>query len=213
MSDIYDPIEQVTAYLENHFSGEILDIGPGPKLFPTATCSADWNVWKDSKVADNHVVDINFNIDQLPFKDIDYVYCRHVVEDLRNPYNLFEEIKKVATKGYIETPSPYHELLAKVDKGNPWKGHYHHMWFVWTEDNVLNLMPKISAIEFVKTQTLFSTDVFDYNNYYLFEDGLKYKIWELGRDLEIKDYFKLLQRALHKSAEHKQEFKKLVLND
>jgi ubiquinone/menaquinone biosynthesis C-methylase UbiE len=48
----------------------------------------------------------------LPYEDkeFDFVYCRHVLEDLIYPFRVIKEMQRVAKAGYIETPSPMAEL-------------------------------------------------------------------------------------------------------
>src|SRR5437667_8989346 len=84
----------------------VLEIGPGRDPFGAATEFVDWHAWPELKGKPTHVLDVNQ--DRLPFEDkaIDFVYCRHTLEDLYNPMWLCREMSRVAKAGYVETPSP-----------------------------------------------------------------------------------------------------------
>lgn len=60
---------------------------------------------------------------RLPFVDnsFDYVLALHLLEHLDDPSLSLEEIQRVGKRGYIETPSPFAEMII---------GHRHHKWFV-----------------------------------------------------------------------------------
>lgn len=83
--------------------------------------------------------------EDLPFVDdaFDFVIARHVLEHLNRPYKFVSELKRVSKGGYIETPSPFTELIhggyqsidqtiprgimAKLHHGPGTKG---HKWFI-----------------------------------------------------------------------------------
>jgi len=46
----------------------------------------------------------------LGHKEVDFVSCSHVLEDLRDPIRVCEEIVRVGKRGYIEVPSKTAEL-------------------------------------------------------------------------------------------------------
>lgn len=67
----------------------------------------------------------------MPFKDkeIDFVICSHVLEDIRNPIQLCSEIIRVGKRGYIEVPSRTIESIFNLEKKG-YAGYYHHRWLV-----------------------------------------------------------------------------------
>ena len=73
---------------------------------------------------------------KLPFTDkqFDFIICSHVLEDLRDPVWLCQEIMRVGKKGYIETPSNVIELTKGV-ANKKYAGYYHHRWLVEIKDN------------------------------------------------------------------------------
>jgi SAM-dependent methyltransferase len=86
----------------------------------------------------------------LPFglQEVDFLYCRHTLEDLANPEPLLREIARVARGGYLETPSPLAELSRGVDAG--WaahRGYIHHRWLLWSDGGVLHVLPKYPIVE------------------------------------------------------------------
>ena len=120
----------------------------------------------------------------LPFADksFDFVYCRHVVEDLYNPFLLLKEMDRVGKAGYIETPSPMCELTKGVDGGNdpPHRGYIHHRSFVWVEDAVLYLVEKATAVEHMAFDAarLLEANPFLWNTYFLWSGKLKFHFLE-----------------------------------
>ncbi len=69
--------------------------------------------------------------DPLPFgdKEVDFVICSHVLEDIRDPLWVCSEMVRVAKRGYIEVPS----RVAETCRG--WEsdriaGLSHHRWLI-----------------------------------------------------------------------------------
>jgi hypothetical protein len=80
-----------------------LEIGPGLVPFSLATDFIGCN-----EMIKNYL-DIDIDNQLFPYKDneINFVYCRHVLEDIQNPDFALNEIFRVTKDGgYIETPSP-----------------------------------------------------------------------------------------------------------
>src|SRR5262245_24227504 len=98
----YEPmvrvVEQMTAG-----QGRVLEIGPGPRPFTHSTEYVDWQAWP--QLAGKPVHTLNINQDTLPLADksFDFVYCRHTLEDLYNPFLMCREMNRVGRAGYIET--------------------------------------------------------------------------------------------------------------
>ena len=69
----------------------------------------------NEKVENYINIDINFT--PLPFKDleVDFIYCRHVIEDIENPGYALKEMFRVSKEVYIETPSPMVESSRYID--------------------------------------------------------------------------------------------------
>jgi uncharacterized protein YbaR (Trm112 family) len=68
--------------------------------------------------------------ENLPFKNksFDYAICSHVVEHSENPEHVLKELMRVASRGYIETPTEIYEALF----GWPF-----HKWYVRLEGSIL----------------------------------------------------------------------------
>jgi hypothetical protein len=73
---------------------------------------------------------------RLPFKDkeVEFVICSHVLEDIRDPIWVCSELMRVAKRGYIEVPSRIVEQTMGLD-GEYYAGYYHHRWLVDIEGN------------------------------------------------------------------------------
>jgi len=123
--------------------------------------------------------------DPLPFEDnyFDFIYCRHVVEDLDYPVTLLREMSRVSKAGYIETPSVRAEICRGIDgNGTPWRGYNHHHWFVGNVDGNLELIRKHSVIEYyldfdesANEDILVKYPIY-WNSYYLWENEVSFSI-------------------------------------
>ena len=66
----------------------------------------------------------------LPFKDREFDVCiaSHILEDLYNPFICLDEIRRVASRGYIETPHRGREVSLTQGSGHGVPGWGHHRW-------------------------------------------------------------------------------------
>ena len=182
----WHPIAEIGEYLIETYKlampgKKVLEIGPGPTPFRVATHFVDMvNFELPGEV---HLCDINTS--KLPFPDkyFDFVYCRHVVEDIQNPDFACHEISRVSSAGYIETPSPLVELSRWVDAGNaPFRGYMHHRYIVWSTDNTLTLIPKFPVVEYLnfpwnedKIIELLG-DPYNWNSYFLWGNAVSVRM-------------------------------------
>ena len=67
----------------------------------------------------------------LPFQDkeIDFVFCSHLLEDIRDPIRLCSEIVRIGKRGYIEVPSRVAESIMGLE-GRSYTGYGNHRWLV-----------------------------------------------------------------------------------
>ena len=199
---IQDPIPEVVEEVARKCEGlkSILDIGPGTNPFPPATQAVDHRDW-DYGIKTRKM---DFNQDQLPEIQYDFIYCRHVIEDLYNPVNLLKQIWSSTERGFIETPSPMHELHKGVDGDGPLRGYHHHKWIIWTEDDTLMLLPKSNLLEHWEVEFPQSVRKELVNNYYYFEDKIKFRIFEYEVDFSVYNdsYYDLILRSIEQSIEH-----------
>jgi predicted SAM-dependent methyltransferase len=112
---------------------KVLDIGSGHMPFPFATHLADITLNDHSygragapfKYQDGKPC-YEFNIEEIPFEDneFDLVYCSHVLEHTEFPEKACEELKRIAKRGYIETPTRAKDLWLNSAKIS------NHIWAV-----------------------------------------------------------------------------------
>jgi len=117
------------------------------------------------------------SVKPLPFndKEIDYVVCSHLLEDIRDPIRLCSEIIRVGKRGYVEVPSRTIEsTMGAESKENFYAGYYHHRWLI-----------EIANSEIVfrhKSHLLHSSSRFHLPKKYLKkmkeEDKVSYMFWE-----------------------------------
>ena len=173
---------------------KVLEIGPGFEPLPQATHFCGWTDEEASRL--KNYTKVNVSEERLPYADneFDFVYLRHVIEDLWNPINCLNEISRIAKEGWIETPSPLCEMTKGVDwqegANPPWRGYAHHRYFVWNDSNVLKILPKFPMVDFyenfnqAKLEELLKIE-FNWGTYYHFKDKVDYKLLQMGREADF----------------------------
>lgn len=204
----YGPIDALTRWLVKTVPADasVLEIGPGYQPFPRSTMFVDY---KDlPNIPANAKVSIDLNTTPLPFADksYDFIYCRHVIEDMFNPFLLIQEMQRVGKAGYIETPSPIAELGRGVDGSSPpFRGYHHHRTIVWMYEGELRIIAKYPIIEYIRFT---ETDITGWlregpkywNTYCLWKDEIRYKHIQSGPDFLItRDYSSILKNAMDQS--------------
>jgi len=199
-----------------------LEIGPGKIPFTLATHF----IGSNEKVSSYTEIDIDCQ--PIPFepKFFDFIYCRHVLEDIQNPDFALKEMTKVSKYGgYIETPSPLIEITKNVDGGpiaHLYCGYIHHRYIVWSsiEKNEIYFLPKYSCIldnvDNSKNKKLFEL-INNYpvywNNYFIFttppniimyKNGVNFNIGESSS--MIDEYLMLVNRAINESVKNTDYF-------
>ena len=126
----------------------ILEIGPGSIPFPLASVFIGFN----EKI--NNYIDLDIDRNNLPFnnKELDFTYCRHVLEDIQNPDFALSEIKRVSKSFYVETPSPLVEITKGIDahqESHKYCGYIHHRYIIWydNDNHTVHMLPKYGLIE------------------------------------------------------------------
>ena len=152
MNLFWKPIPEMISALSKRSGGKaVLDVGCGETPFPSATHLVDWSPSGTHPGAEVFRLDVDS--DTFPFEDgqFDFVYSRHLLEDIQNPQHAFEEMVRCGQRGHFETPSPLVELLPGVDARNDlvYRGFIHHRYIVWSElaDNSLHFLPKYPIVE------------------------------------------------------------------
>jgi hypothetical protein len=207
----------------------VIDVGCGHVPFPRANIGVDRfsrddlkALWKTYKTkATPETVQCDFGRHPLPFKDkeVDFVYCRHTLEDLFDPFLLISEMQRVGKAGYIETPSPLAELTRGIDgflNSELWRGYYHHRFFVWVKDGTLTFISKFPLIEHFTynegalEEALRRGDSL-WNTYYLWTDEIKVRHMEDPFDYKFyEDYQLLLWHAVLESTKSTEDFCQMV---
>lgn len=204
----WPPAEPVVQFLANRLppDAKVLEIGPGFVPFPRATMFVDErelpNIPADKKIS------IDLATTPMPFEDksFDFVYCRHVLEDMYNPFLLLREMERVGKAGYIETPSPIAEMGRGVDGGSPpFRGYHHHRNVVWVHEGELRIVAKYPIIEYFRFTDpeiagWLREGPRNWNTYYLWEDKINLKHLQNGPDFVLtRDYSAMLKNAMDQS--------------
>ena len=194
----------------------IIDIGGGTmNHFPLATHIIDLDTSKENV----YKVDIDF--EKLTFDNnfFTFAYCRHTLEDIQNPQFSFQEIVRVAPRGYIETPSPLVEILKYVESDTSLKaGYCHHRYIVWSdiENNTLHFLPKYGLVEYIATcesikQLTFIANNYPvyWNNYYFWDEAHPPNIIVYRNGINFNmlyDYERLIKKAIESSLKYTSHF-------
>ncbi len=202
------PIDSLVNWLAEKIpeGAKVLEIGPGYAPFPKAT------IFVDQRELPNIPADQQVRIDMakqpLPFDDksFDFVYCRHVLEDMYNPFPLMNEMSRVAKAGYIETPSPLTEIARGVDGSSPpFRGYHHHHYIVWAHEGQLRFVAKYPFIEYIRfTEEDIIKSLAEgpkyWNTHYLWEGKIDWSHRQNGPDYQmVRDYAPMLKDAMDQS--------------
>jgi predicted SAM-dependent methyltransferase len=189
---------------------KIIEIGPGNCPFKYANLFIGHN----EKI--NNYIDIDIDKEKLPFPDnyIDFIYCRHVIEDIVDPEFALNEIFRTCKNGYIETPSPLIETSSNVDcyrneKLTHMRGYMHHHSLIYSdiENNIIYILPKHFLIEHFDSDNEYYKNVINnycvyWNNYFIWNEKRgKPTIINLMKNKELyngspDNFMKLLSDAI-----------------
>lgn len=189
----------------------VVEIGPGNN--PLSYASE--YVGRKHPASDYHgrtFYDLDLNRDRLPYDDqsVDFVYCRHVLEDLENPMHLLSEIKRVAKAGWIETPSPICECTHDVDAPgakHTGKGYTHHRNILWSDGETLHVLPKfpiLNELPITEHPELLNEGAWYWNTYHHFTSPLAFRHYEHTVDFNVtadERYEKLIWQACREGIE------------
>lgn len=205
----WPPIQSVMDYLTEKAipkDAKVLEVGPGHAPFKRANVSVDFVEVQGVP----NLVKADLALQPLPFsdKEFDFVFCRHTLEDMYNPFHLCEEMSRVGKAGYVETPSPIAELGRGVDGGSPpFRGYHHHRFMAWVVGDELRFISKYPFIEYLrfdeaKTDALLRQDARYWNTYLLWTDRIKFVHRQSPLDFNIpRDYALVLNEAMDRSKE------------
>ncbi|HVI50342.1 MAG TPA: methyltransferase domain-containing protein [Candidatus Sulfotelmatobacter sp.] len=189
----WGPLDGVQNYVADSIpqGARVLEIGPGIAPFRRATHLFDrefyWDVLPEGILRENiYTGDAEGS---LPFPDkyFDFVYCRHVVEDLNNPFTLLKEMSRIGKAGYVETPSVMVEMCRGVDgKGAPWRGYHHDNWFVGNSSGKLIFVRKFPTVEYLldfdedKYESVISNYQLYWNTYFMWDGRIDFEYINLN---------------------------------
>lgn len=201
------PNPKVLDYLSSIIpeGAKVLDIGPGHAPFKRATHSVDFVDVPDVP----NLSKCDLANEPLPYgyKEFDFVYCRHCLEDMFDPFLLIKEMQRVGKAGYIECPSPIAEIGRGVDGGSPpFRGYHHHRFIVWVFGSELRFISKYAFIEYCRfdeaaVDQLLAQDRY-WNTYYTWADTINavHRQSPLNYDIP-RDYALILSEAMERSRE------------
>jgi Methyltransferase domain len=213
----WTPYEPVRKLIESVIPNNalVVEVGPGSMPFSRATEFIDWQLWPN--LVDKRIHCLDLNKDSLPYADksVDFIYCRHTLEDIYNPFWLCREMQRVAKAGYIETPSPLSEVCRGIDGGSPpWRGYVHHRYLVWEDEGTLNFLPKYPLIDYLdfgqeeaEIIDLLNTSPMYWNTHFLWDQSISFRQLEHDQSFKINtDYCEVIRNAIAASVTTNFEF-------
>jgi len=225
-------IDKLVGYLNaKNIQENVIDIGCNIIPFKKATHVVDFenNTTKIQNIEDKNKFNIDLDLDRLPVVDkfFNFVYCRHTLEDIANPQFALQEMMRVSSRGFIETPSPLIESLRRIDGLNcdgmnpelNYCGYMHHRYIVWSNkmNNTIYFLPKYPIIEYLKHNEVFlnkcvyianNFPVY-WNNYYFWDEHNtpNVVVYRHGVNFNInEDFPKLLYEGVYASIEYTNHF-------
>jgi hypothetical protein len=134
---------------------KVLDIGSWYDVFPRANTIIDLMPYetrhnrhpreREGFTKDSWIIgDINKPEVWKNFadKEFDFAICSHLLEDIRDPLFVCEQLSRVAKAGYIECPSRFREC-AKKSAYALYSGYDHHRWILDVIDGSLVFTAKL----------------------------------------------------------------------
>jgi len=222
----WGPNKSVLSIIENRCSEytNVLEIGPGVNPFKCATHFIGMN----EKLSDYVSVDIDKDVFPFETNYFDFIYCRHVMEDIQNPDFAISEMIRTSRGGYIETPSPMIEITKNVDamEFSPlYCGYIHHRYIVWSniQKNEIYFLPKYSFIldQLMKLSDtsaqlinhLINNYPVYWNNYFLFNSQTTVIMYKQGIHFSMPTgYIDLVLRSVQESIANTDYFVQHILN-
>lgn len=151
--------------LRAHPEWKVLDVGGGeqPLLRADVTvdimpfkecgdqgCIGDLGDFENKRLCGDSWIEMDICVDRWPFDtaEFDFVFCSNVLEDVRDPVRVVQEINRVGRQGYFEFPRVGQELTQGVDENHQiGHGYWHHRWFIGWDGQTLQFLPKLPIIQ------------------------------------------------------------------
>ncbi len=128
---MYNSQEMVAERLRIGRETRVLDLGGAAEPFRFGVVTLVDVVEPRDRSAFASVVRLDLCREQLPFRDLEFDVCiaSHTLEDLYNPFLCLEHMKRVARRGYIETPHRGREAsFTQGTSDAQIPGWGHHRW-------------------------------------------------------------------------------------
>jgi SAM-dependent methyltransferase len=130
-------VKKLPIHRRPYFSRRILEVGGGHAPYAGITHAVDKLPHDNRERAEDFSLPqgVEFQegeLEHLPFPEgtrFDFIYVSHVLEHCTDPVRAVAEINRVASRGYLETPSPLREQLAGTFPHDP-QTDFHYL-FCW----------------------------------------------------------------------------------
>lgn len=170
------------AQIENRLKegDRVLDIGSWNDVFPRANVIIDVNPYetRKNKFPDQKEYftrdswlrsDVNKMETWAKFKDkeFDFAICSHLLEDIRDPIFVCEQLIRVSKSGYIEVPTRYREC-SRAAANDTVSGYDHHRWLVDVIDDALVFTAKLHWAHTIDYLTDEKRDLLNFSNFHYF---------------------------------------------
>jgi ubiquinone/menaquinone biosynthesis C-methylase UbiE len=132
-----------------------------------------------------------------PFKDkeFDFIICDNVLEDIKDPIFVCNEMMRVGKAGRIVVPSILTECTKGIDSwpGNKlYAGYCHHRWLCIVNDGMIRFIPKWSIVNINDWTKKIPQEIKQKCFYDVLAWKNKFKVFEIVR-ITWKAYIQLLK--------------------
>jgi hypothetical protein len=140
----------VTEYLDEKKKNDpnfcVVDVGgAGNPWYPRSNYIVDMNPTEGRDIICG---DINNSSTWETIRSInpDFIICTHVLEDIRNPFYVMDEIQRSSPAGYISFPTKHQELTRQ--ESIFYVGYCHHRWIYTLAGEQLRVLSKMPITKY-----------------------------------------------------------------
>lgn len=124
----------------------IVDIGGGANpWFPNADYVVDIVPVKNRETICGDLNDTT-TWEKVRHLQPDFLICTHVLEDIRDPFFVIDEMCRSSKAGYVSTPTKHQEFSRQ--ESIFYVGHCHHRWIYTLHNNTLKTVAKMPIVNY-----------------------------------------------------------------
>tara|TARA_R100001079_G_C4395952_1_gene129334 strand:+ start:133 stop:783 length:651 start_codon:yes stop_codon:yes gene_type:complete len=139
--------EEMLRLIENNPGWNVLELGCAKSGWTCASVYADIENYEEHYKKQNKSF-VQTQADDTPFEDgqYDFVIACHITEHMTDPKKFFNELSRIAKRGYIEVPTPFFDNFI-LGNSNPLP--HGHCWWITFDDvkNEIIFKPRYQVVK------------------------------------------------------------------